>query len=267
MDDASRLIAHSAFCFGETALDIEGILKQALLKRGLPSKLLIDNGPAYRSGSLQAICASLEIRLVYSRPYEPQSKGKLERYHRTFREQFLAELDMSQIRGLGDLNARLWAWVEQIYHTRPHSGLKDKKTPLQFWRDDLIHVRPLLPHMAHRIDELFYHRYVRKVRKDGTISWEGLSFEVNHQLVGQKIELVVNPHTKTAVRVESTFGDNLGSVVLLDSSANLHRQRQRPNTYEVNPKLKQDEYAVEVAYREYIANCAVPIAESVEEDQ
>lgn len=36
-DDASRLPAFSAFCFGETALDIEGVLKQAVLRRGLPA--------------------------------------------------------------------------------------------------------------------------------------------------------------------------------------------------------------------------------------
>lgn len=46
MDDASRLVTHSAFCPGETALDIEAVLKQAVLKRGLPKKLVIDNGPA-----------------------------------------------------------------------------------------------------------------------------------------------------------------------------------------------------------------------------
>ena len=75
MDDASRLIAHSAFCPGETALDIEGVLKQAVLKRGLPKKLVIDNGAAYRAASLQGICARLEIRLIYCRPYAPQGKG------------------------------------------------------------------------------------------------------------------------------------------------------------------------------------------------
>ena len=37
------------------------------------------------------------------------SKGKLERWHRTLREQFLAELDATHIRDLADLNARLWA--------------------------------------------------------------------------------------------------------------------------------------------------------------
>lgn len=75
LDDASRLIVHSAFCLGETALDIEGVLKQALLKRGVPVKIILDNGSAYRSGSLQSICALLEIRLVYCRPYEPQKEN------------------------------------------------------------------------------------------------------------------------------------------------------------------------------------------------
>ncbi len=267
MDDASRLIAHSAFCFGETALDIEGVLKQALLKRGLPYKIIIDNGPAYRSGSLQTICARLEIRLIYSRAYEPQSKGKLERYHRTFREQFLEEIDMSRITDLGDLNARLWAWVEQVYHTRPHGGLDDKKTPLERWRDDLMHVRPLQPQMAHRIDELFYHRYERTVRKNATVSWEGMSFEVNHALVGYKVELIVNSHTKTALRVESKSGENLGPAVPLDLTANLHRKRQRPNTDEDNPTRKQDEYAVEDAYRNFVDSCDITMEEVVMEEK
>jgi len=63
IDDASRLIAHSEFCFGETALDIENALKQAILKRGIPYKIILDNGPGYRADTLQAICAGLEIRL------------------------------------------------------------------------------------------------------------------------------------------------------------------------------------------------------------
>ncbi|MBU2736793.1 transposase, partial [Acidithiobacillus caldus ATCC 51756] len=91
MDDASRLLTHSAFCLGETALDIEGVLKQALLKRGVPRKLVVDNGAAYRSASLQGICVHLGIALIYCRPYAPEGKGKLERWHRTFRDQFLSE--------------------------------------------------------------------------------------------------------------------------------------------------------------------------------
>jgi transposase InsO family protein len=83
MDDKSRLILHSAFCPGETALDIEYVLKQALLRRGLPKRLVIDNGAAYRAHSLQGICARLSIQLIYCRPYAPEGKGKLERWHRS----------------------------------------------------------------------------------------------------------------------------------------------------------------------------------------
>jgi len=184
MDDASRLIAHSAFCFGETALDIEGVLKQAILKRGLPHKLLVDNGPAYISDSLKSICARLDIRLIYCRPYEPEGKGKLERFHRTFREQFLSEIDLNKISGLGDINARLWAWIERVYHMRSHGGLEEEMTPIGRWREDLHHVRPLLPHVAERMDDLFYHREERLVRKNGTISWNGVFYEVDHNLVG-----------------------------------------------------------------------------------
>ncbi|MCP3881988.1 MAG: transposase, partial [Sulfitobacter sp.] len=143
MDDASRLIAHSAFCPGETALDIEAVLKQAVLKRGLPVKLVIDNGPAYRAKTLQGICARLGIHLVYCRPYAPEGKGKLERWHRTFRNQFLSELDTSRLRDLGDLNARLWAWLEGVYHQTPHGGLDHELTPLQRYQRDLPRIRTL----------------------------------------------------------------------------------------------------------------------------
>src|SRR5450631_515818 len=73
-DDASRLVAHSAFCLGETALDIEGVLKQALLRRGQPIKLVVDNGAAYRARTLQGICARLGIHLIFCRPYAPEGK-------------------------------------------------------------------------------------------------------------------------------------------------------------------------------------------------
>jgi putative transposase len=95
------------------------VLKQAILKRGIPLKLVVDNGAAYRAHTLQGICARLGIQLIYCRPYAPEGKGKLERWHRTCRDQFLSELDERHITGLEDLNARLWAWLEQVYHRSP----------------------------------------------------------------------------------------------------------------------------------------------------
>lgn len=176
MDDASRLLAHSAFCTSETALAIEGVLKQAVLKRGLPKKLVVDNGAAYRAATLQGICARLDIRLIYCRPYAPEGKGKLERWHRTFRDHFLSELDVSRINDLDDLNARLWAWIEQVYHRTVHGSL-DGKIPLARFQQDLVQIKQL-GQKAPQLDAIFYHRVTRKVRKDGSVSYQGRDFEV-----------------------------------------------------------------------------------------
>lgn len=255
LDDASRLIVHSAFCLGETALDIEGVLKQAVLKRGLPYKLILDNGPAYRSESLQSICAILEIRIIYCRPYEPQGKGKLERYHSTFRKQFLAEINIEKMTGLHDLNTRLWAWLEQVYHQRPHEGLQGK-TPIDRWRDDLVHVRAL-GNKSSNIDDIFSHRIERTIRKDATIHWAGKSYEVEYAHIGEKVKLVFDPHTQIPAYIESLFGDPLGPVTPLDLNANLNRKRSRPhNAPEL--KLKQMENLVELARQEYSYLCGIP---------
>jgi len=227
LDDATRLICHSAFCLDETNLSIEGALKQALLKRGLPKKLVVDNGSAYKAHTLQQVCARLNVQLIYCRPYEPQGKAKLERWHRTFREQFLTELTASQADNLEALNARLWVWIEQVYHRNPHSGL-DAKTPLECWRKDLIKVQPL-GELARQLDTYFYHRVKRSVRKDGTLSYAGNLFEVPYEHAGKSVYLVIDPHHLSAKWIESLDYEKLGPVHPLDKIANLERSRQRPS--------------------------------------
>ena len=112
-------------------------------------------------------------------------------------------------------------------------------------------MRPLTPYFANKIDDIFYHRAERVVRKDGTISWEGKMFEVHHNLVGEKVTLVFNPHTNFAIRVETAFGDNLGPAVLLNLDANLHRKRQRPHATPA-PQGVQYEHNVELVFEDYV---------------
>lgn len=252
MDDASRLITHSAFCLGETALDIEGVLKQAVLKRGLPKKLVIDNGPAYRAKTLQAVCLRLGIHLIYCRPYAPEGKGKLERWHRTFRDHFLTELDHSRLSDLSDLNARLWAWVETIYHRTPHHGIGlEGDTPLQRYQRDLAKIRTLGV-LAGQIDERFYHRVARKVRKDGTVSYQGNRFEVPYEHAGKQVVLVVDPHSQQVIGVEDDQGKSLGAATALDAVANVNRKRRKPQPEKASSIQPADaENEVEMAYRQY----------------
>lgn len=227
LDDASRLITHSAFCLAETALEIEGVLKQAVLKRGRPVRLIVDNGAAYRAASLQGICARLGTQLIYCRPRAPQSKGKLERWHRTLRAQFLSEITLCEVPlELHDLNARLWGYLEGIYHRTAHEGL-DGQTPLERYQQDLAHIRPLGP-LAAQLDAIFQHRVERLVRKDGTVSYEGRFFEVPYALVGKMVQLTVDPHGKRVSGLEDESGQLLGTATPLDALANRHRKRNTP---------------------------------------
>ncbi len=251
MDDASRLLAHSAFCLGETALDIEGVLKQAVLKRGLPIKLVIDNGAAYRSGSLKGICARLGIHMIFCRPYAPEGKGKLERWHRTFRNQFLSELDTTRIHDLNDLNTRLWAWLEQVYHRRLHTSLNGL-TPLARYQRDLARIRTL-GSKALKLDELFYHRVSRKVRRDGTVAWDGRRFEVDYLLAGKQVQLVIDPHAKEALRVENEEDEVLSMAIPLDVQANCQRKRRKPEAVEMVEDKPMETNMVEMALEQYNA--------------
>jgi transposase InsO family protein len=249
IDDASRLVAHSAFCLGETALDIEGVLKQALLKRGVPIKLVVDNGAAYRANTLQGICARLGIHLIFCRPYAPEGKGKLERWHRTVRDQFLGELDERRITDLDEINARLWAWLEQVYHRSEHAGLGGM-TPLARYQRDLARIRSLGAKAA-GLDALFHHRVARLVRKDGTVSYLGQRFEVPYELSGKTVRLVVDPHAARVVGVEDEAGASLGLATALDALANIKRVRRKPEPAAAAVTPRDGPNLVEIAHRQY----------------
>ena len=81
LDDMSRLICHAEFYLNERVETYIGALRVALAKRGLPRKLYVDNGPAFRSHQLGHATAALGIALIHSTPYQPQGRGKIERFN------------------------------------------------------------------------------------------------------------------------------------------------------------------------------------------
>ncbi|MCL7489846.1 MAG: DDE-type integrase/transposase/recombinase, partial [Desulfobulbaceae bacterium] len=91
IDDHSRLVPHAAFYPSEALAPFMEAFQSALGKRGLPRKLYVDNGSAFRSRQLEYTCAALGIALIHAKPYQPQGKGKIERFFRTVRTQFLPE--------------------------------------------------------------------------------------------------------------------------------------------------------------------------------
>ena len=165
--------------------------------------------------------------MIYCRPYAPEGKGKLERWHRTLRDQFLIELHPQKIYTLDEINSLLWAWIDQLYHPTPHSSL-DGKTPLAVWQSYLEFITPLGT-LAHQLDALFYHRIQRKVRKDGTISYQGQTFEVPYCLSQKTVIVVIEPHHKQALYVEDEQGKRIGEVTPLDLQKNRNYKRAQPS--------------------------------------
>ena len=112
IDDATRVIPQARFTFAESAEKFLPVLKQALIRRGIPLRLYVDNGANYRSRHLSLVCAKLGICLIHARPCQPAGKGKIERFFRTCRAQLLPVLGAADTGSLDAVNRRLWAWVE-----------------------------------------------------------------------------------------------------------------------------------------------------------
>ena len=75
LDDATRVIPHACFTFGDTTPNFLMVLREAIARRGLPARLYADNGSNFRSRQLAVICARLGIALIHARPYHAAGKG------------------------------------------------------------------------------------------------------------------------------------------------------------------------------------------------
>jgi transposase InsO family protein len=197
LDDASRLIPHAQF-YASQGLDAAlDCLRQAIAARGIPLRLYIDNAKIYRSPQLARIAASLGTLIIHSRPYQPEGRGKIERCFRTVRDQFLTNLDPKRLLALDELNDRLWAWIDSVYHRSPHSALGT--TPLLRWQRDIEHVRLLPP--ATDLRRLFFHRLDRLVRRDSTFLLRNRLYEAPPHLAGQTVEARFDPLDAAEVEV------------------------------------------------------------------
>ncbi|MBW2648139.1 MAG: transposase, partial [Deltaproteobacteria bacterium] len=119
IDDHSRLIPHGEFYLSERLTSFLDAFEKALLKRGLPRKLYVDNGSAFRSKHLEHITASLGIALIHSRPYKPEGRGKIERFFRTVRGDVLAGFTGTTME---ELNESFDRWCNETYHQRKHTS-------------------------------------------------------------------------------------------------------------------------------------------------
>jgi putative transposase len=221
IDDHSRLVPHAEFFFDEALPRMERVLKVALLRRGVPLAVYVDNGQVYSSTQFNAACATLGIERIQTAPYSPEAKGKQERFFETLRLQFLPEVEASNLTTLTDLNESLWAWLECVYHQHEHS--ETKQTPLARYTAGLAQVRHADPETVRRA---FLWREKRKVRRDATLSLQGNRYQVEPHLAGRMLELRFDPFDLSQIELYLD-GTRLGLATVIVQNRQRHLAVER----------------------------------------
>ncbi len=225
IDDATRVIPYAAFAHSENTASFMEVFRQAILRRGIPQRLFVDNGSAFRSRHLSLVCAKLGITLIHARPFHAAAKGKIERWFRTIRLQFLPMLTKENMQNITTMNRALWIYIEIEYHRTRHRILTE--TPLDCWAK--IGQRVRYPEPGVDLTDLFLFESKRKVQKDRTVSLHGMIYEIDASLVGETVTLRYNPADQGKI-IEVCHNSNfIQEAKLVDTYANCFVKRDRPS--------------------------------------
>lgn len=232
LDDHSRLIPHAQFYLNERLSSYTDCLKQALATRGLPRKLYVDNGSAFRCKQLEHICACLGVALIHSKPYTPEGRGKIERFFRTIRGEFLPGF---RGESLSELNEVLALWLEDVYHRRPHGSTG--QAPFARFTENLHCLRPA----PENLNDYFRHTARRRVAKDRTVILNGSLYEAPVALIGCQVQLLYQPDEKSRVEVRYKT-QSYGFLHLVDVHVNCRVKRNRDHETEIAPGKEKPAY-------------------------
>jgi putative transposase len=195
VDDHSRLLVDGRFFARENARACQELLRRAITRRGIPDILYCDNGAPFANAWLARTCAVLGTRLVHSKPYSPQGRGKQERLNRWIREAFLAEACHHGIESLDALNDLFAAWAEQVANRRVHA--ETGQAPIDRFTAGGPH-RQAAPAL---LADAFRWSVTRRVTRVATVPLEGNSYAVDPALVGRRVELRYDPENLAGIEV------------------------------------------------------------------
>lgn len=214
------------------------MLKRAIIHRGIPDVLHADNGGPFRNAWLARTCGLLGIRLVHSKPYSPEGRGKQQRLNRYIREAFLAEATHRGIESLEELNELFVAWAETVCNRRIHA--ETKESPIErFERTG--------PHRQAPVDalkEAFRWAESRKVTRTATVPLQGNQYSVDPALVGRRVELRFDPEDLSAIDV---FYEGRPAGVATAFVIGRHTHKRVPQATPIEPEATGIDYLKMVA--------------------
>ena len=186
IDDNSRLVVGYGFYLNDNAINVQKTLKKAIKTYGIPKQIYLDNGKSYKNCQLSLICARLGIKLTHTHPYDPESKGKVERCFKTIKEGWMNARDWNSFKDLEDLEKDYEEYLFNEYINKEHSELKD--TPNNVWHKGIGNVKWRRLE-DEKVEETFMHEVKRKVSKDGVISINNELYEVSSAYANSEVAL------------------------------------------------------------------------------
>jgi len=197
LDDSTRFILHAQFYPVLDQTIVQESLRMAILKFGLMEAVFFDNGVQYRTKWMRRACGKLGIRLLFARPYSPESTGKPEKFNRLV-DNFLAEAALEKPKTLKALNELFDVWLTEFYQNKPHAALGGK-TPQSVFNADPAKLRFVLPEI---VADAFLHYEERKVDKVGCISFNAKKYEVGLKYIGCTVGIVYDPLDINEITIE-----------------------------------------------------------------
>jgi transposase InsO family protein len=189
IDDASRLLLDGRFSFKGDLPALELVLKRALQRYGKPSRIYYDNAMVFKAKHMQILCAELGIhKPIHTTPYRPQGHGKIEAFNRFCINNFIAEVKVSKIKTLDQLNEAFFAWVHEEYNQRKHSELG--MSPKKRWLRDASRIEYI---DEEKIRMAFLWRELRTPDKTAIIKLFNRSYKVSSSLAKRRVEVRYDP--------------------------------------------------------------------------
>ena len=185
LDDHSRYLLELGACGNEKGDIVKGRLKEVFRRYGLPCAIITDNGPPWGTAGFPLALTDLSLWLIRlgielkrSRPYHPQTMGKIERMHRTLKAEVI---QARQFRSLLECQRSFDEWRDDYNFTRPHEAL-GMATPADRFRISEVEFPATMPEIEYSPDDI-----IRKVSNIGQISFLGQRWRVGKALRGQPV--------------------------------------------------------------------------------
>ncbi len=220
IDDASRFVVGIDVFFNDSFVGVMSVMRSAVSRYGKPKVFNFDNGSPYRNKQMELLTARIGSSINYCEPYTPTSKSKIERWFRTLKDHWMAQLDMRDVPDLDALRKSLQDYVD-TYNRTAHSSLSGSSPSDRFFSE---------PEQIRRLTEEeirkdFLLEIERTVSTDSVVVIDQTEYEVSSRFARRRIRLRYSTDLSEIFVVEDN--GELTPIRLLDKHANASAKRSK----------------------------------------